>query len=144
MKNCSYHLLALLDAARPALKLVEEFSGWVIPLDTVKSILARKGLAGESRYRPASGTLLSARAKEFNASEIKTIKRAVAKKDIASVVLEDKDLYSKQLDAADEYASYLALKGKVSEEEIRDFQYKLLLERSKLSVDLSVSSKRRA
>ena len=42
-ENCSYHLLSLLDAARPSLKLSERFTWWAIPLDTVKAVAETPG-----------------------------------------------------------------------------------------------------
>ena len=50
-ENCSYQLLALLDAARPDLDLQEQFRGWVIPADTVRAVVAR-ARSGRRRRLP--------------------------------------------------------------------------------------------
>jgi hypothetical protein len=61
-ENCSYHLLSLLDAARPTLGLTEQFTWWAIPLDTVKAVTRTPGLLRRIQYRPANSTELRYRA----------------------------------------------------------------------------------
>jgi hypothetical protein len=62
-ENCSYHLLSLIDAARPELQLSAQFTWWAIPLDTIKAIARVPGLMGAVRYRPANSSELQYRAK---------------------------------------------------------------------------------
>ncbi len=57
-ENCSYQLLFLLDAARPGLDLVDDFAFHVIPVDSVRSVLARKGLLRGTVFRPSGETRL--------------------------------------------------------------------------------------
>jgi hypothetical protein len=61
-ENCSYHLLSLIDAARPELHLSERFTWWAIPLDTVKAVAETPGLLSAVRYRPSNSTELRHRA----------------------------------------------------------------------------------
>ncbi len=61
-ENCSYHLLSLIDAARPELRLSEQFTWWAIPLDTIKAIARVPGLVTSVRYRPANSSELHYRA----------------------------------------------------------------------------------
>ncbi|TAK99376.1 MAG: DUF4105 domain-containing protein [Aquabacterium sp.] len=61
-ENCSYHLLSLLDAARPKLGLSNRFTWWAIPLDTVKAVTDTPGLLKAIRYRPSNSTELRYRA----------------------------------------------------------------------------------
>jgi len=58
-ENCSFQLLALLDAARPGMNLVREFPLEVIPVDTIRAVLKQKGLLADIKYRPASRTNLT-------------------------------------------------------------------------------------
>lgn len=52
-ENCSYELLFLLDAARPAARLTETGEGyWVIPMDTVRAALSA-GLVDNVAWRPS-------------------------------------------------------------------------------------------
>src|SRR6185369_3954151 len=59
-ENCSYHLLSLLETARPGLKLGDRLPLWVIPSETVRAV-AEAGLLQEARYRPARNTVLQER-----------------------------------------------------------------------------------
>ncbi len=52
-ENCSYHLLGLLEAARPTLRFQENFWLWTIPADTVREIIKVPGLVAERTYRPS-------------------------------------------------------------------------------------------
>jgi len=57
-ENCSYHLLALMDVARPGLRLTDRFPLWAIPADTVRVVVEESGLLKEVVYRPARATWL--------------------------------------------------------------------------------------
>lgn len=58
-QNCSYQLLALLDAADPTLHLADRFTRWTIPADTVRAVLDTPGLVTRVSFRPALRTQLS-------------------------------------------------------------------------------------
>ncbi len=60
-ENCSYHLLSLLEVARPGLHLTDRFSLWVIPSETIRA-MDEAGLVKKVRFRPARDTLLRKRA----------------------------------------------------------------------------------
>lgn len=57
-ENCSYHLLSLLEVARPGLALTDQFSGWAIPPETVRVVTKEADLVTEVVYRPATSTQL--------------------------------------------------------------------------------------
>lgn len=57
--NCSYQLLALLESARPGLRLVGRFRGWAIPTDTLRALREVPELVGKIEYRPALSTTLA-------------------------------------------------------------------------------------
>ncbi|MFZ5875732.1 MAG: DUF4105 domain-containing protein [Nitrospirota bacterium] len=57
-QNCSYQLLALLDAADPTLHLADRFPAWTIPTDTVRAVLDVPGLVTRVSFRPALSTQL--------------------------------------------------------------------------------------
>lgn len=54
-ENCSYHLLFLLEAARPSLKLSDTFVASTIPIDTVKR-MKQQGVIDKAVFRPSNGT----------------------------------------------------------------------------------------
>jgi hypothetical protein len=60
-ENCSYHILALLDVARPDLALVTRSPYWVMPVDTVRMISTVPGLVTSTRFRSSAATTLRAR-----------------------------------------------------------------------------------
>ena len=51
-ENCSYHLLSLLEAARPSLHLLDQFGLWAVPADTVRSVAEVKDLISSVTFRP--------------------------------------------------------------------------------------------
>ncbi|MEO6698201.1 MAG: DUF4105 domain-containing protein, partial [Paraperlucidibaca sp.] len=59
-RNCSYELLGLIEMARAGLDLQSKFPISVIPTDTVRAVLAEKGLLNRVTWRAASGTQLHA------------------------------------------------------------------------------------
>ena len=60
-ENCSYHLLGLLQVARPELELTAPFRLWALPVDTVRALTERPGLVRRIEYRPANATIIGAR-----------------------------------------------------------------------------------
>lgn len=54
-ENCSFHLLGLLEVARPGLGLRKEFSAWEYPGDTLKVIAEVPGLVQTRTFRPSNG-----------------------------------------------------------------------------------------
>jgi hypothetical protein len=60
-ENCSYHLLGLLQVARPELELTRPFRLWALPSDTVRAIAHEPGLVRKVVYRPANSTIIERR-----------------------------------------------------------------------------------
>ncbi|MCP4446944.1 MAG: DUF4105 domain-containing protein [Myxococcales bacterium] len=52
-ENCSYHVLGLLDAAVPRIDLRGELGWPVLPADTLKAVVAHKGLVSGLEFRPS-------------------------------------------------------------------------------------------
>jgi hypothetical protein len=57
-ENCSYHLLSLLEVARPGIELTGQFRGWAIPAETVRAVIEQRGMLNEAVYRPATASIL--------------------------------------------------------------------------------------
>ncbi|HRP68321.1 MAG TPA: DUF4105 domain-containing protein [Turneriella sp.] len=55
-ENCSYQLLALLEAVRPQAHLNSRFSYFVAPTDTLHTLFENNFFTGESKYRASSST----------------------------------------------------------------------------------------
>lgn len=52
-ENCSYHILGLLEAARPELDLTARLANPVLPANTVKAVVSAPGLMTNLHYRPS-------------------------------------------------------------------------------------------
>jgi len=55
-ENCSYQLLALIEAARPELRLRERFSLYTLPTSTLRAVLEQPGLVESVTFRASRGT----------------------------------------------------------------------------------------
>ena len=80
-ENCSQQLLALLEAARPALREREFVPPWVIPADTVRAAV-RHDLVTDVRYRPSAATRLRYAASLLSRDE-RRLALAIAAGDVA-------------------------------------------------------------
>jgi hypothetical protein len=60
-ENCSYHILAVLEAGAPRLNLLARLPFYVVPIDTVRVALSEPGLVGAVRPRPSIHTQFFAR-----------------------------------------------------------------------------------
>lgn len=56
-ENCAYHILSLIEAAEPSVRLLDSFPAYTIPVDTVRR-LRESGLVGEVISRPSRSTLV--------------------------------------------------------------------------------------
>jgi len=71
-ENCSYHMLSLLEVARPGSRLTDGFSIKAIPSDTVRAVV-NIGMADKAVYRPATTTLLRQHLALLDASQRKLV-----------------------------------------------------------------------
>lgn len=77
-ENCSFQLLSLIEAARPQLRLTEQFQRDAIPADTVKAVVSVPGLLKSSKFRPSRRTVLLARTAKMSKAEQQLAKAIVA------------------------------------------------------------------
>lgn len=68
-ENCSYHLLRLVQVARPELDLASPFRWWALPSDTVRELTRHEGLVAKVVYRPANATIIRSRLASLSAEE---------------------------------------------------------------------------
>ena len=68
-ENCSYHLLGLLQVARPELQLTAPFRLWALPSDTLRAVVREPGLVRTVVYRPANSTIIEHRITGMPAGE---------------------------------------------------------------------------
>jgi Domain of unknown function (DUF4105) len=68
-RNCSFQLLALIEAARPNLDLLNDWGPSVIPIDTIRR-LESASLVGKSNLRPSQATQINRKLKLLSEAEI--------------------------------------------------------------------------
>ncbi|OQX05384.1 MAG: hypothetical protein BWK80_52270 [Desulfobacteraceae bacterium IS3] len=130
-ENCSYNLLFLIESARPSLNLTEQFSLWILPIDTVKAV-KKAGLTDTADYRPSKATRIKQKISHLSDAgqqlaldiiEEKITPQSLAEKEMA------KDEKIRILDLTADYLQYQYY----AKEEISKPQYqKLLLESLKI------------
>lgn len=109
-ENCSYHMLSLMEVARPGIDLTSQFDIRAIPSDTVRAIVDAD-LVTEVQYRPSSTTIIKHHALELDKDDIDlTIELASSRISPDDVVITGKDpvKQSRLLEQAYDYSRYLA------------------------------------
>lgn len=76
LKNCSYRLLSLLEAAFPQYDLVEHFDVYAVPVDTLRA-MSRAGLLQAPRFRPAIASRIHFMAGELPAAQVELAQHLV-------------------------------------------------------------------
>jgi Domain of unknown function (DUF4105) len=132
-ENCSYQLLTLLEVAQPNLRMAGRFQGkYVIPSDTVRSVLAEKGLVQGLTSRSAILTTMKRRRARLSGPQRELAERW-AKLDVAAPPIslggEDKPSQARILDAAYEYMRFREGLSKEPTPEFKRREQKLLLAR---------------
>ncbi len=81
-ENCSYHMLSILEAARPSLNLLNRLPYlYTIPSDTLK-VLDKEDLVADVTFRPAPSTLFHHNLKSLTRKDQKLVKTLVDGKPI--------------------------------------------------------------
>jgi Domain of unknown function (DUF4105) len=124
-ENCSYHLLGLLQVARPELELTPPFRWWALPTDTVRAVTSTPGLVARTVYRPANATIIAARLKNLTPEE-----RAITKQLSTGTPIATRD--AAVLETAYDYVNYRRASGKHDVPDPARLARDLLVERSKV------------
>ena len=135
-ENCSYHMLSLMEAARPSLDLTSHFEIKAIPADTVRAVFDNQ-LVTDVHYRPSSTTIIKQHATQMSEDE-NELAIALTETDFAQLIGSVKSrpvtTQAKIFEQAYDYARFLA----TAEPTVRDpraaTNWRLLAERSKLGV----------
>lgn len=72
-ENCSYHLLSILEVARPTLELTDRYDLFTIPADTIR-LLQTEGLIEEGKRRKSTYSKLVRLSGDLNQTELKISK----------------------------------------------------------------------
>lgn len=134
-ENCSYHLLALLDAARPGLKLTDQFTWWAIPIDTVRAVTNTPGLLKGTHYRPSNSTEL-----RYRSDLIGPTRAALAKQlalgQIQPATIEQSEfnpaVRANMYEVAERYMAYDATQRALGEHHVQSQRMRFLAARAAL------------
>lgn len=77
-ENCSYHLLSILEVARPSLNLTDRYTFYTIPADTVR-LLHEEGLIEEGKMRESTYSRLTRMSGKLSSADLET-SRTIAEK----------------------------------------------------------------
>lgn len=129
-ENCSYHLLSLLDVARPTLQLTDRFSWRAVPSDTVKAVVGVPGLVKRRSYRPSATSQMLVRATALGPPS-QALAKALALGEPAALP-DDAAPRARTLDLAERYLSNLAARGQVGNDAAQARRIALLRQRAAL------------
>jgi hypothetical protein len=134
-ENCAYHLLSLLEVARPTLHLRDQLPPWVIPGDTVRTVIASSNLVKQAIFRPASATRLRHRLNLLSPKQqdwVQTLAEGKTEPDDAHLLTLDIAARTKILETAYDYSYYQHTKTHQSDKIRSQRLRKLLIARSRL------------
>lgn len=139
-ENCSYRLLALLDASSERLDLAGQFHFTATPVDTIRA-LQNAGVVEDKEFRASSASEMEHKSEQSSKQVLKVAKQLVDKNTpidaaLAPLSAEDK---SRALEMAYAYARYLSVKKRQANPELRARTVALLSARSKQPVAANYS-----
>ena len=143
-ENCSYHVLSILESARPSLKLHAFLPRlYTIPSETLKALMAEDGLVKKITFRPSASTLFYHQINRLDKNEQLAVKRLVFEGKRISENQPHKKalLYDTSISLVDYKYAKEILK---SDEKAQAIKRPLLVDRSKIPVkspDLDFSEK---
>jgi len=131
-ENCAYRLMSLLDVAKPGLQLKTGFSGWTIPVDTVRTVI-NSGLVSSSAFRPSAATVFGRHVDQLNDTG-RTLVRKLADGDSVNdddgfLLLGEREK-ARIMEVAYELVKYRAQNNRMPWEKHAEHGYRLLMDRS--------------
>lgn len=134
-ENCSYHILTLLDVARPSLNLVQSMRSWIIPIDTIREVERHPQLIRSVVFRPSAATKLRARI-DVSSSNARTaaIKIANTSDPIPDLVsrLDSVEERAAALDLGYDYLTYELIKRRDESSDDKRRLWNILAARSEM------------
>lgn len=132
-KNCSYKLLAMIEAVRPQLDLLSGLGVAVIPTDTIRA-LKDNGLIARHQYRPSHVSVLNRMQAAQSSVELQTVKNIVDLKfDKKNLSLPPETEHRRLVyDTAAEFLQYQLSRSDISLEAFRPRYLEVLTARSQL------------
>ena len=136
-ENCAYHLLDLLQVARPKMDLAGPFRWWAIPSDAVREVDEQPGLVKKVVYRPSRATITRNDLAHLSDNERDLVMQLTTGKiatDAPSLQALPAPRQAAVLETTLDYAGYLKAAGKPKVADTGALERNLLIARSKLDV----------
>ncbi len=134
-ENCSYHMLWLLEVARPSVHLREYFWYQVIPPETVMAVEA-EGMIAKKRFRPSKRAMLLAYEAALTPRErLLAMSVALGEYEVATLLSDPEISAPKRrrlLEASAELCEYYLIENRLSKERYLELFQKILKARSTL------------
>ncbi|HMO49797.1 MAG TPA: DUF4105 domain-containing protein [Kiritimatiellia bacterium] len=134
-ENCAYKLYQLIDVARPDLRLSDDTSWLVIPIDTVK-LINERGLVRQASFRPSKATRLNYFAASLPPERRRKALEVARGRESPEAIARDDDMPAAErrlaLDFAADYAQYLFTERLVDRPTYSERFIAILRERSRL------------
>ncbi|MFZ4714674.1 MAG: DUF4105 domain-containing protein [Bacteriovoracaceae bacterium] len=133
-QNCSYHVLNLIDVARPELEIMKALPFYVIPVDTIKALYSAPGLVTKVDYRPSLRNKLYSATKDFDRADVKKIEKLAEHGDDSYMHNFTKEEKARDYDLAIDYYDYVHAKQVLFNAGIPEAKRNLLIKRSELEI----------
>jgi hypothetical protein len=137
-ENCAYHLLGLLQVARPELDLTGQFRWWAIPADSVRALTKQPNFIKKVVYRPSNATIVKHRLRSLNESERRltkdlSLRQSTINDPALSALPESRS--AAVLETSQDYVSYRRAIGKNDVANPSELVRELLTARSQLDAE---------
>lgn len=139
-ENCSYRLLALLDASSERIDLAGQFNFVAMPVDTVRA-LQQAGLVQDKDYRPSAASVMEHKSTQASAQALAAAKAMVDTEQSIESLLEPLSPQERiqALELAHAYARYLSIKKRKASPELRVKTIAILSARAKQTAETNFS-----
>jgi hypothetical protein len=139
-RNCSYHILALLDVANPEWYLADRLKSYVIPVDTIRVLSETPGIVRDISFRPSKRRVLERQLAGLTREEQALLRRALRTQS-PEILLDDSlppERIARRLDVALDSIDFLNASEVVREDpEVLSWKRQFLLARSRLGLQTS-------
>lgn len=134
-ENCSYRIIAMLDAASERVNLADDFVYKAVPVDTIRA-LWQGDLVDEVTFRASAATELETRSRQVSAEVLGISRRLIDERDDIDGLLKplSQTERAQALELAAAYARYLSIKKKQGNPELRQRTLAVLSARSRIPV----------
>ena len=133
-ENCSYRLLALLDASSERIDVTDDFTFTAMPVDTIRA-LQKRGLVDDTEYRPSAASEMEYKSQQVSPAVLQAARQLVEHStDVQAPIGELSEQEKIQaLELAYAYARYLAVQKRKANPQLRRRTIEILSARAKHS-----------